>query len=341
MLTIQSQVSLAPYNTFGIAAQARHFVDIQEETDLQTLLQLPDITPLPKLILGGGSNILLTQNYDGLVIRLAIGGIETARTDEQHVYVQAGAGVNWHELVLYCIDHDLSGMENLSLIPGTVGASPIQNIGAYGVELEQLFSELTAIEIATGQKRTFAHVDCQFGYRDSIFKRDLKGQYIITSVTFRLNRQPTFHTRYGAIRDTLADMGVTDEQLSIRAISDAVIHIRRSKLPDPAQIGNAGSFFKNPEISQTQFEQLTIEYADLPGYPAGEGRVKVPAGWLIERAGWKGYRTGDAGVHAKQALVLVNYGRATGQDILALARQVQASVREQFGIDINPEVNVI
>ena len=341
MLTVQRGVSLRPYTTFGIEAQANYFADIASETDLDTLFQLAEFASLPKLILGGGSNLLLTQDFPGLALRLTLGGIEVVREDDLHIYVQAGAGVGWHDLVMYCVDNNFAGMENLSLIPGTVGAAPMQNIGAYGVEIEQIFDHLEAVHIDTGEKRRFDHADCRFGYRESVFKHELKGQYIITSVTFRLNKTPTFHTRYGAIGETLAEMGITDETMSIRAISDAVIQIRRSKLPDPAEIGNAGSFFKNPEIPATQFEQLKATYPAMPGYPLGTDVVKVPAGWLIEQAGWKGYRTGDAGVHAKQALVLVNYGRATGHEILALAHQVQASVLKKFGITINPEVNII
>jgi len=341
MLTVQRSVSLRPYTTFGIEAQATYFANIDSETDLDTLFQLNEFTQLPKLIIGGGSNLLLTRDFHGLAIRLTLGGIRVVREDEQHIYVQAGAGVGWHDLVMYCVNKNFAGMENLSLIPGTVGAAPMQNIGAYGVEIEQIFDHLEAVHIETGEKRRFDHADCQFGYRESVFKHELKGQYIITSVTFRLNKTPIFHTRYGAISETLAEMGVTDDTMSIRAISDAVIRIRRSKLPDPVEIGNAGSFFKNPEIPAAQFEQLKATYPALPGYPIGTETVKVPAGWLIEQAGWKGYRSGDAGVHAKQALVLVNYGRATGHEILALAHQVQASVLEKFGISINPEVNII
>ena len=341
MLTVQRGVSLRPYTTFGIEAQANYFADIASETDLDTLFQLTEFTSLPKLILGGGSNLLLTQDFPGLALRLTLGGVDVVREDDLHIYVQAGAGVGWHDLVMYCVDNNFAGMENLSLIPGTVGAAPMQNIGAYGVEIEQIFDHLEAVHIDTGEKQRFEHADCRFGYRESVFKHELKGQYIITSVTFRLNKTPTFHTRYGAISETLTAMGITDETMSIRAISDAVIQIRRSKLPDPAEIGNAGSFFKNPEIPAAQFEQLKATYPALPGYPLGTDVVKVPAGWLIEQAGWKGYRTGDAGVHAKQALVLVNYGRATGHEILALAHQVQASVLEKFGITINPEVNII
>jgi len=342
MLSIQSNVSLKRYNTFGIDVKARYWVDIQHEDDLQTLFQITEYVDTPKLILGGGSNVLLCQDFDGMVVHVGIQGIDVVREDEQNVYLRAGGGVNWQELVLYCVDHDYAGMENLSLIPGTVGAAPMQNIGAYGVEVEQVFDSLRAIDRQTGELRQFAHADCAFGYRESVFKRELKGQYIITSVTFRLDKQPTFHIRYGAIQETLNAMGISDENLSIRAISNAVIRIRRSKLPNPAEIGNAGSFFKNPEIPQTQFDALKAQYPDLPGYPlADTGRVKVPAGWLIEQAGWKGHRAGDAGVHAKQALVLVNYGNATGHEIMALAQQVQQSVREKYGIEISPEVNVV
>lgn len=342
MLNVQSHVSLKPYNTFGIDANARYWVDINHEDDLRTLLHLTEFVQTPKLILGGGSNVLLCHNFDGLVVKMSIPGIDVVRETDEHIYLRAGAGVNWHELVLYCVEHGYAGLENLSLIPGTVGAAPLQNIGAYGVELEQVFDSLTAVHLPTGETRTFSRTDCGFGYRESVFKRDLKGQYIITSVLFQLDKHPTFHTRYGAIAETLAEMNVADDALSIRAVSEAVIHIRRSKLPDPAEIGNAGSFFKNPEIPAAQFNDLKAQLPDMPGYPlADTNRVKVPAGWLIEQAGWKGYRDGDAGVHAKQALVLVNYGTATGEQILNLAQRVQTSVRDRYGIEITPEVNVI
>lgn len=341
MLNIQSHVSLKPYNTFGIDANARYLVEINSEEDLQTLLQLTEFVDQPKLILGGGSNLLLCHDFDGLVVKINIKGIEIIREEEDHVFLTVGAGVNWHQLVLFCVSHGFAGLENLSLIPGTVGAAPMQNIGAYGVELEQAFESLSAIHVLTGQKKTFTHADCSFGYRESVFKRELKGQYIITCVTFQLDKKPTFHTRYGAIQETLVEMGVPDDRLSIKAISEAVIRIRRSKLPDPAQIGNAGSFFKNPEIPQSQFDALKAVYPNLPGYPMGNDRVKIPAGWLIEQAGWKGHRAGDAGVHAKQALVLVNYGNATGNDILLLAKKIQESVLATFGVKILPEVNVV
>ncbi len=341
MLTVQTNVSLKPWNTFGIDANAHFWAIITNEAELRTILKQDAFLTMKRLVLGGGSNVLLTQNFDGLVLKIDIQGIKTIREDEQHVYLEVGAGVNWHELVMYCVENGLAGMENLSLIPGTAGAAPMQNIGAYGVEIEQIFDSLTAVHIQTGEVRRFSHAECRFGYRESVFKHELKGQYIITSVVFRLNRQPTFHTRYGAIQETLTEMGVTEETLSIKAISDAVIYIRRSKLPDPAEIGNAGSFFKNPEIPKAQFEALKARYAALPGYPIGDDAVKVPAGWLIEQSGWKGRRIGDAGVHAKQALVLVNYGGATGNDMLAIAGQVQQTVLEKFGIQLTPEVNVV
>ncbi|GAB3687622.1 UDP-N-acetylmuramate dehydrogenase [Spirosoma flavus] len=341
MLNIESHVSLKPHTTFGIDATARYWVDIHSEEDLQTLLQLDEYQNKPKLILGGGSNVLLCQDFDGLVVKMNIQGINVDHEDDDHIYLTAGAGIIWHELVQYCVARNYAGLENLSLIPGTVGAAPMQNIGAYGVELEQVFESLTAIHRQTGEKRTFNHADCAFGYRESVFKRALKDQYIITSVTFQLDKHATFHTRYGAIQETLTQMGITDDTLSIKAISEAVIRIRRSKLPDPAQIGNAGSFFKNPEIPKSQFDTLKEQFPELPGYPMGDTIVKVPAGWLIEQAGWKGYRAGDAGVHAKQALVLVNYGHANGNEIMALARRVQESVADKFGIAISPEVNVI
>ncbi|SFD04892.1 UDP-N-acetylmuramate dehydrogenase [Spirosoma endophyticum] len=341
MLNIESNVSLKPYNTFGIDATARYWVDISHEEDLTTLLHLTDFVDTPKLILGGGSNVLLCHNFDGLVVKISLQGINVVREDEDHIYLTAGAGVNWHELVQFCVKQGYAGLENLSLIPGTVGAAPMQNIGAYGVELEQVFESLTAIHISTGEKRTFTHADCTFGYRESIFKRKLKNQFIITSVTFQLDKRPTFHTRYGAIQETLTEMGISEENLSIKAISEAVIRIRRSKLPDPAQIGNAGSFFKNPEIPKSQFDTLKDQFPTLPGYPINDNVVKLPAGWLIEQAGWKGYRLGDAGVHTKQALVLVNYGNATGNEILSLAGKVEESVLIKFGVAISPEVNVV
>nr|WP_293834826.1 UDP-N-acetylmuramate dehydrogenase [uncultured Arsenicibacter sp.] len=341
MLTIHSNFSLKNYNTFGISVTARYAVEVHTVTDLQELLQSNKFRTQPKLILGGGSNLLFTKDFDGLVILMRIGGIDVIKEDATHYFVKAGAGVNWHEFVMCCVNQNYAGLENLSLIPGTVGAAPMQNIGAYGVEIEQVFEYLTALHIESGEIRTFTHSDCQFGYRESIFKHALKGQYIITSVTFRLLKQPDFHISYGAIKDTLSEMGIATNNLTIRNVSDAVIRIRRSKLPDPAEVGNAGSFFKNPEIPTIHYEKLKLAYPAIPGYVVSETTTKVPAGWLIEQTGWKGFRNGNVGVHAKQALVLVNYGQATGGRIMDLARQIQAAVSEKFGIWLSMEVNLI
>lgn len=339
MLTIQSNVSLKPYNTFGIDVTARYLVEVDSDQDIQTLLQLPDVQTLPKLILGGGSNLLLTQDFNGLVVKINLKGIETVKEDQNHVWLRAGAGESWHDFVMYSVEKGLGGIENLSLIPGTVGAAPMQNIGAYGVEIKDTFDRLEAVDIATGVKRIFSNTDCHFGYRNSVFKNEAKGQYIITSVQFKLDKTPTLHLSYGDIQKTLEQMGVKEP--TIKAVSDAVIKIRRSKLPDPAEIGNAGSFFKNPEITTTQFNSLKTQYPEIPGYVIDNETVKVPAGWLIEQCGWKGKRFGNIGVHARQALVLVNYGGGKGLDIKQLSEKVQASVAEQFGIVLHTEVNFI
>ncbi|MEI7586484.1 UDP-N-acetylmuramate dehydrogenase [Runella sp.] len=339
MLTIQSNVSLKSYNTFGIDVSTRYLVEVDNDQDIQTLFQLPDIQSLPKLILGGGSNLLLTQDFNGLVIKINIKGIETVKEDQNHVWLRVGAGENWHEFVMYCVERGLGGIENLSLIPGTVGAAPMQNIGAYGVEIKDTFDRLEAVDISTGIKRVFTNADCRFGYRDSVFKNEVKGQYIISNVQFRLDKNPVLHLSYGDIQKTLEQMSV--KELTIKAISEAVIKIRRSKLPDPAKIGNAGSFFKNPEIPASQYEILKSEYPDIPGYVINEEIVKVPAGWLIEQCGWKGKRFGTIGVHTRQALVLVNYSGGKGLEIKQLSEKIQASVEERFGIYLHTEVNFV
>ncbi len=339
MLTIQSNVSLKSYNTFGIDATARYLVEVDNDEDIQTLLQLPDVQTLPKLILGGGSNLLLTQDFNGLVVKINIKGIQTIKEDQDNIWVQAGAGENWHEFVMYCVERKWAGLENLSLIPGTVGAAPMQNIGAYGVEIKDTFYRLEAVHIATGQKRIFTREECKFGYRDSVFKNEVKGEYIISSVQFKLHKTPTFYISYGDIQKTLDQMSV--KELNIKAISEAVIKIRKSKLPDPAEIGNAGSFFKNPEILTSHYQQLQQLYPAIPGYVVSEDTTKVPAGWLIEQCGWKGKRLGNIGVHTKQALVLVNYGGGKGAEIKQLAEKIQASVEEKFGIKLHTEVNFI
>lgn len=333
----QKDVSLLPYNTFALAAKAQQFFTFRSVEELKTALEQRKKEDL--LVLGGGSNILLTQDFGGLVLKNELKGVDLIKETSEHYYVKVQAGENWHEFVLKAIANDWSGAENLSLIPGTVGAAPMQNIGAYGVELEQIFDSLEAVEIATGNTHTFDHKDCQFGYRESIFKRELKGKYIISAVTFRLLKKPAFNTSYGAIQETLDRMGV--KKLTTKAISDAVIQIRQSKLPDPKEIGNAGSFFKNPSIDKIDFEGLKAEFPSIPGYELPEHRVKIPAAWLIDQSGWKGKRFGQIGVHKNQPLVLVNYGGGKGKDIKELAFKIQASVTKNFGIELTPEVNII
>ena len=338
-MIVQKDVQLKPYNTFGIEAAAKYFVEVSSIEQLQEILQNPDYQSTERLVLGGGSNMLLTKDFEGLVIKIAIKGFEIMEENENNVWIKAGAGVVWHDLVMHCVNQNYAGMENLSLIPGTVGAAPMQNIGAYGIEIKEVFEKLQALEIATGEIKTFDKATCKFGYRESIFKHEAKGKYIILNVTFKLSKKPTFHVEYGAIKDTLTEMGITE--MSIKAISDAVIHIRQSKLPNPAEIGNAGSFFKNPEIPNMQFEALKAQFPTIPSYPVSETTTKVPAGWLIEQAGWKGQRFGNVGVHAKQALVLVNYGGGKGEEIKDLSQKIQASVKEKFGIQLSAEVNFI
>jgi UDP-N-acetylmuramate dehydrogenase len=342
--TLQHHVSLRPYNTFGIDAHARLFAVFTSVEELRELLARPEVQAAAKLVLGGGSNLLFTQDFDGIVLKNEIRGLETLDADpaDDTQLVRAGAGESWHGLVEYALGQRLSGIENLSLIPGTVGAAPLQNIGAYGVELKDAFEYLEAVEIGSGQLRRFSREECGFGYRESVFKGPLRNQFIVTGVVLRLHRRPQANTSYGAIRTTLEEMGVTAEP-SPQQVSQAVISIRRSKLPDPAQIGNAGSFFKNPEVSQAKFDALRAEYPELPGYPV-PGGVKVPAGWLIEQCGWKGHRAGADGrygVHDRQALVLVNHGGATGAEVRALAEEIIGSVREKFGIELHPEVNIL
>lgn len=337
-MKIQENLSLKPFNTFGIDKKAQFFTAAHTINELKEALIWAIERDLPIFILGGGSNILLTKDILGLVIKVELQGIEVIHEDENQVLVEVGAGVVWHEWVLYSLEKNWAGIENLSLIPGTVGASPMQNIGAYGVEIKDVFHSLKALNRNTLAIETFDAVDCKFGYRESVFKHESKDQYIITSVCFKLLKIPEFHVEYGAIQDVLKEKGVSE--LSIKAVSEAVIAIRQSKLPDPKQLGNAGSFFKNPTIPVSQFENLKNKYPTIPGYMVPEG-IKIPAGWLIEQSGWKGKRLGEVGVHAKQALVLVNYGEGTGEQIKNLSEQVRATVRDQFGIELNPEVNFI
>ncbi len=293
----------------------------------------------PVFILGGGSNILLTKDYDGVVLKNDIKGIEVMHEDVEHVYAKAGAGENWHQFVLHCIGHNWAGVENLSLIPGNIGASPIQNIGAYGVELDDVFWNLEAFHLKEKRIYTFTASDCEFGYRDSVFKNRYKNEFAILSVTFQLKKKPVFHISYGAITEELEKAGV--KELSIKAISDAVIKIRSSKLPDPKTIFNSGSFFKNPEVSNEKYNDLVSKFPEIVAFPLAKGTVKLAAGWMIEQCGWKGYRKGDAGVHAKQALVLVNYGDAKGKEIYDLSEEILQSVNKKFGVLLEREVNVI
>ena len=337
MIVFQKNVQLQPFNTFGLEAKATNFVAFQTVDELkESLIQRADH---PLLVLGGGSNVLLTQDFDGLVLKNELKGIKIVREDANHVWVEVQAGENWHEFVMTAIANDWAGIENMSLIPGTMGAAPMQNIGAYGVEIKQVFDRLTALEIETRELHQFTNSACQFGYRESIFKKEAKGKFIVTSVVLRLNKTPEFNVSYGSIKDTLEEMQVTD--FSIKAVSDAVIKIRQSKLPDPAEIGNCGSFFKNPEIDKMDYEGLKAEFPSIPGYELPGKRVKVPAAWLIEQAGWKGKTFGQIGVHKKQPLVLVNYGGGKGAQIRDLALKIQESVSSKFGIILIPEVNII
>ncbi|MHA7877464.1 MAG: UDP-N-acetylmuramate dehydrogenase [Bacteroidota bacterium] len=338
-MLLQEHVLLEDLNTFGVKAKARYYARINNVQQLLQLLPSFQHQQHPRLILGGGSNVLFTNDFEGMVLHMAIGGIATIREDPNYVWVKAGAGVAWHTLVLYCVQRGYAGIENLSLIPGTVGAAPVQNIGAYGVTLSETFSSLEAMELDAGHVHTFHHQDCAFSYRNSIFKDALKGQYIILNVTLRLHKQPTFQTMYSDLQSTLKAMDTQTH--SIKTISDAVIRIRTSKLPDPKQLGNAGSFFKNPTLTTKQFKQLQRAHAELPGYAQPEGQVRVPAAWLIEQCGWKGKKRGAIGVHQQHALVLVNYGGGTGKDIYQLAQDIQQSVQEKFEITLIPEVHVI
>ena len=335
-MTVKEHVSLREYNTFGLDASARFLVTVLSESDITEILQ-ENIQPM--MILGGGSNILFADDYPGLVIENKILGREILDEDTTSVRVRLGAGENWHQVVLWAIENGWGGIENLSLIPGTVGAAPMQNIGAYGVELSSVFSSLEAINLTTGESRVFEASDCDFGYRYSVFKGPAKGQYLITRVTLKLQKDPVFNTSYGAVANTLKEMGVT--KLSLKDVSNAIIKIRQSKLPDPNDIGNAGSFFKNPTVPKEFFNNLKTEYTNIPSYPTEDNLIKIPAGWLIEQCNWKGFRDGDIGVHKQQALVLVNYGNAKGRDLLKLSVDIQDSVFQKFGIKLSPEVNVV
>lgn len=335
-IVVRQQVSLKPYHTFGMEVKARDFAELSHEQELPSILKLISQYQGPVLLMGGGSNMLFTKDFEGLVVKISTKGIEVVEEDDDYVYVRGMAGENWDDFVQFCVGRNLGGLENLSLIPGNVGSSPIQNIGAYGVEIRDSFYMLDAIALRTGEFREFFAEECDFGYRHSIFKGELKGKYLILSVTFRLKRNPELNTSYGAIT---AELDACGEAPSVKSVAAAVSRIRRSKLPDPEELGNAGSFFKNPVISDKQFFELKQHYPAIASFPA-DGGVKLAAGWLIEQCGWKGFREGDAGVHAKQALVLVNYGNATGTQLHALAMKIIDSVKAKFGVQLEPEVNI-
>lgn len=337
-MEIAHNISLKPYNTFGIDAQAKYFVSVSSVDELIKVVNLSDYPN--RLILGGGSNMLLTSNQNLLVVHIDIKGITIVSENEDFVLVKANAGENWHAFVMYCIEKDFGGIENLSLIPGNVGSAPIQNIGAYGVELKDTFFSCEALCLETKEIRTFIKEDCQFDYRNSIFKNQAKGKYIITSVTFKLTKKShKLHVNYGTILTELELMKINSP--TIRDISNAVISIRSQKLPNPKEIGNSGSFFKNPIITKSHYRSLLENFEDMPSYAVSENEVKVPAGWLIEKAGFKGKRLGDSGVHKHQALVLVNYGNATGAGILKLAELIQITIKRLFNITIEAEVNIL
>ena len=337
-LLVQSGVSLKAYNTFGVDVAARYFAEAGDDQQVRQALAAARERKVPLLVLGGGSNLLLTADVEALVLRMVGRGIRVLANDGQRVEIEAEAGEPWHPFVLWTLAHGLVGLENLSLIPGTVGASPVQNIGAYGVELKDCFLGLTALDRQTGEIRQFDLQDCAFAYRDSLFKRE-SGRWIILRVRFVLGRQSPLHLDYGPVRQRLAEQGITVP--SALDVSRAICAIRSEKLPDPAVLGNAGSFFKNPLVPAELAQRLQAEYLDLVAYPQADGQVKLAAGWLIDKAGWKGFRDGDAGVHRLQALVLVNHGNATGQQLLGLARRIQADIAERFGVSLEIEPNVL
>jgi UDP-N-acetylmuramate dehydrogenase len=341
-MDIRENVSLRSFNTFGIDVRARRFAAFTNLEELQQLLEQSEGkeekgTAHP-LILGGGSNLLFTKDVDGWVLKNGIPGITVAGNRDNKVLVRAGAGENWHGFVMHCLSQGWSGMENLSLIPGSVGASPMQNIGAYGVEIASVFEELEAWDLEDRKTVRFNRSDCAFGYRESFFKKEGRNRFVILNVTYCLDTFPTLHMAYGAIGEELEKMGVHSP--GPRDISNAVIHIRGAKLPDPKVTGNAGSFFKNPEVTQADFVALSHKHPDVVGYPLSDGGVKLAAGWLIEKAGWKGFRRGDAGCHPKQALVLVNYGGATGNEIWQLSQEILDDVHRKFGVKLDREVNI-
>lgn len=339
-IPIDENADLSRWHTFGVKAKARYFVHIRQKDDLNELFRTSFFQDHRRLLLGGGSNMVFLHDFEGLVIHMAIDGITVQQVDDHQVLVTAGAGVIWNDLVIYCVQHGYGGIENLTLIPGTVGAAPIQNIGAYGVELESVFESLEAWDLTTAGIKTFDKEDCHFGYRNSFFKNEGKDRYLVTSVTLRLSRRPKLNLSYGALQRAMSDEGLDPKDATISDISSLVKRIRTSKLPDPGKMGNSGSFFKNPVISREQYQELASNYEGMPAYPSGDG-IKVPAGWLIEQCGFKGRRFGNVGVYDRQALVLVNYGGANGREVFTLSEHIREEVMRKFHIQLEHEVNII
>jgi len=339
MSRIQKNVSLKPYNTFGIDASASLWFSVEKEIEVTEFLIDNLANSFKVMVLGGGSNVLFTQDFDGIILHNAIKGIRVVEEDRDSVVVEAGGGENWHSFVMHCVEKGWGGIENLSLIPGSVGAAPIQNIGAYGVELKDVFHSLDAIHLTTGQKRVFEGGDCQFGYRDSVFKRGYKGQYFITKVRLRLEKHPQLNVSYGAVKKELE--ALCEKPYSIGDVSKVICGIRNRKLPNPEKIGNSGSFFKNPIVSREKANEVLARFPNAPHYIVSDREVKLPAGWLIQECGWKGKRFGNYGVYPYQALVLVNYGGANGRDIFKLSQDILESVEAMFGIRLEREVNVV
>ncbi len=338
-MDIRKNFSLKNHHTFGIDVKTQYFVEIFTETELSEIIKSEELKRLPILILGGGSNILFTKDFEGLVIKNSIPGIKIIKETDEFAFVEAGAGVIWHEFVLYCIERNFGGIENLSLIPGTVGAAPMQNIGAYGQEIKDVFYSLKGIYSDSGEKTEFLSQECKFGYRTSVFKNELKNKFIITYVTFKLSKKPELNLDYGAVKAELEKQNITE--VTIKDVSNVICRIRENKLPNPKEIGNAGSFFKNPEIDEEHFLRLKEKYINIVGYKLGNGKVKIAAGWLIEQTGWKGKKIGNTGAHEHQALVLVNYGNAAGEEIVKLAEEIKKSVKDKFDIILHEEVNII
>lgn len=337
---VQENINLSPYNTLRVEAKADQFITISEPSQLLAIYNKDFFKKYSPVILGGGSNVLIKSDLKQPVLKISIPGIEIIHERDKEILIKSGAGVTWHDFVSFCVEKGFGGIENLALIPGTVGAAPIQNIGAYGVELKDTFHSLKAFLPETGEERVFSINECDFGYRDSIFKKSLKGKVIITEVTLRLQKPPhTIEDSYYALREYFQSNGIKSP--TIKDVFNAVVEIRESKLPNPELIGNAGSFFKNPIVEVSVYQKLKQQYPSIPSFEAGAGKIKIPAGWLIEQAGWKGKKVGNVGTYKNQALVLVNHGGATGEEIYEHAMKIRESVKEKFGVELDPEVNVI